>query len=299
MRRKKMDKVGELFNKYIVFDTFEKFKEDEAIANKYLYKTIDFLGNNNKGNSSWGWLYNILSRFYRRYSTAAYINQVPENSQVIYYKYKDYYVREYCINPSWCEPRNFLISYNGIILEILVIQAIEEYYKVSLPELYKVADTDKESIEKVILYTRESIAKAFINFEFQGFFLCSHGAGRLPKKIKIRKFKILGIDVIYNKNYYGGTFNVTCDIYDYSTKKQASDNLYYSSNWKLFTSDRELEIYKKLLVEFWRNNYGRDISRFEKQISEHKKRLKSYIYNKKRLELEYIDMEKNFNKFFK
>lgn len=293
-----MDKVGELFDKYIVFDTFERFKEDEALATKSLYKTMDFLANNRNGKNSWGWLYNILSRFYRRYSTSAYINRVPEDSQVIYYKYKDYYVREYCIDPSWCEPRNFLLSYNSIILEILVIQAIEEYYKVSFPDLYNVADTDKESIEKVILYTRESIAKAFINFEFQGFFLCAYGAGRMPKKIKIRKFKILGIDVTYNKSYYGGTFNVTGDIYDYSTKKHASDNI-YCDNWKLFTSDRELEIYKKLLVKFWRNNYEKDISSFEKQISEHKKRLKSYIYNKKRLELEFIDMEKNINKFFK
>ena len=293
-----MDKVGELFDKYIVFDTFEKFKEDEAQATKSLYKTMDFLANNRNGKNSWGWLYNILSRFYRRYSTSAYINRVPEDSQVIYYKYKDYYVREYSIDPSWCEPRNFLLSYNSIILEILVIQAIEEYYKVSFPDLYNVADTDKESIEKVILYTRESIAKAFINFEFQGFFLCAYGAGRMPKKIKIRKFKILGIDVTYNKSYYGGTFNVTGDIYDYSTKKHASDNI-YCDNWKLFTSDRELEIYKKLLVKFWRNNYEKDISSFEKQILEHKKRLKSYIYNKKRLELEFMDMEKNINKFFK
>lgn len=293
-----MDKVGELFDKYIVFDTFEKFKEDEALANKSLYKTIDFLGNNIKGNNSWNWLYNILSRFYRRYSTSAYINRVPEDSQVIYYKYKDYYVREYCIDPSCCETRNFLLSYNSIIFEILVIQAVEEYYNVSLPELYSVADTDKESIEKVILYTRESIVKAFINFEFQGFFLCSYGAGRMPKKVKIRKFKILGIDVTYNKSYYCGTFGVTCDIYDYSTKKHASDNLYFSGNWKLFTSDRELETYKKLLAKFWRSNYERNISSLEEQISEHKKRLKSYIYKRKKLELEFMDMEKNFNKFF-
>ena len=39
-RRKKMDKVGELFDKYIVVDTFERFKEDEALATKSLYKTI-------------------------------------------------------------------------------------------------------------------------------------------------------------------------------------------------------------------------------------------------------------------